>query len=383
MSKLKYAAGIVLYLAAVCLLFDIFSSYALIYFYRFREVPNAIAKEDGTLSSVIFVRKIIDKLAQRKHQQKRYLQPDAVTIPNTMYGPDSKLGYRALPGKYSVIFQRTKAPGVTEKLITKVTIKEDGNRWLGEHVINRGRPNVYIFGDSYIFGWGVNDEQTFSYLLQQNRKDLNITLLANGGYSLTQAYANFERLKADLRPEDVLILAYTAFYKRRHVMAPSRIVEDGDPPATVGSHATVPRVTLDENGEIKIDYISAYCKFSGDYCKRPDPPPDEMNRVTAALINHIARNTSAQVFLLHFGGEQDYYQQVPELHDPVVGMLDKRVKIISALDSDFGSFVRDDVAGFDSHPGPYWHYAIFQKLRDILAEAAPKVAGAAVAPAPK
>lgn len=383
MKKIKSIAALVLYLGAMWLLFDILTSYALVYYYRIKEVPNAIAKEEAKLSSVIFVKKIIDKLAQRTHVATRYLQPDAVIIPSPMYGPDPDLGYRAKPDKYSVIFQRTKEPGVVEKLITKVTIDGDGNRWLGDHVKNNGRPNVYIFGDSYIFGWGVDDEQSLAYLLQQNRKDLNVTLLANGGYSLTQAYLNFERLKPTLRPEDVLILGYTAYYKRRHVMAPSRIVENGEPPSTEGSHATVPRATLGENGQIKIDYISAYCKFSGDYCKKPDPSPEEMNRVTAALINHIARNTPAQVFLLHFGGEHDYYEQIPTPHDAMPEMLDKRVKVIHAMDNEFGSFVRDSVAGFDSHPGPYWHYAMFTKLKDLLAEIAPKTSSASAEPAPK
>ena len=383
MKAIKSVAAVVLYLGVMWLLFDILSSYALVYYYRIKEVPNAIAKEEAKLSSVIFVKKIIDKLAQRTHVATRYLQPDAVTIPSPMFGPDPVLGYRAKPDKYSVIFQRTKEPGVTEKLITKVTIGNDGNRWLGDHVDNNARPHVYIFGDSYIFGWGVNDEQTFAYLLQQNRKDLNVTLLANGGYSLTQAYLNFERLKPTLRPDDVLILGYTAYYKRRQVMAPSRIVESGEPPGTEGSHATVPRATLGENGQIKIDYISAYCKFSGDYCKKSDPSPDEMNRVTAALINHIAKNSPAQVFLLHFGSEHDYYEPVPQPHDPVPEMLDKRVKIIHAMDNDFGSIVRDTVAGFDSHPGPYWHYAMFTKLKELLAEIAPKTNSASADSAPK
>lgn len=383
MKKIKTIAGLALYLGAMWLLFDILTSYALVYYYRIKEVPNAIAKEEAKLSSVIFVKKIIDKIAQRTHVSTRYLQPDATITPNTLYGPDPLLGYRAQPGKYSVAFQRTKAPGVTEKLITTVTVQEDGNRWLGDHVKNSGRPNVYIFGDSYIFGWGVDDEQSLAYLLQQNRKDLNVTLLANGGASLTQAYLNFERLRPTLRPEDVLILGYTAYYKRRHVMAPSRIVENGDVPGTEGSHAMVPRAKLTENGQIKIDYISAYCKFSGDYCKQPDPSPDEMNRVTAALINHIARNSPAQVYLLHFGSEHDYYEPVPQPHDPVPEMIDKRVKIIHAMDDDFGSFVRDNVAGFDSHPGPYWHYAMFTKLKDLLAEIAPKISSASAEPAPQ
>jgi hypothetical protein len=389
MKKLKSIFFAVLYLGVLAILFDIFSSYALIYFYRYKDMSDAIGREKGTLSSVIFARRVIAKLIHEKDEGKRYIQPDPEVVPRPQLVPDPVLGYRAKPGVYSLIFKReikatATSPAKTETLVTKETIGSDGNRWLGGHVDNPKRPHVYIFGDSYIFGYGVNDEQTLAYLLQQNRKDLNVTLLANGGYGTVQAYINFERLKPSLKPEDVLIVGYTAFYKRRDVAAPSRLFEIGKPktPTSDNPNNTAAKAALDANGQIKISYVPIYCKFSPDYCKQPDPPPAEMNRVTAALINHIARNTSAHVLLLHFGKEQDYYQQVPELHDPVPAMLDKRVQVIHAMNDEFGSFIRDDVAGFNSHPGPYWHYAMFTKLKEVLGQLVPRAAEAPAGTAP-
>src|SRR5262249_6598211 len=101
------------------------------------------------------------------------------------------------------------------------------------------------------------------------------------------------------------------------------------------------------------------CALNQSYCAQPDPPHSEMTKVSAALINGIAIATKAPVYLLHFDGNAD---------NPIFDLLNPRVFHISALDRDFDHFVRDNIAGFDLHPGPYWHYAISRKLLQSLPE---------------
>ena len=81
-----------------------------------------------------------------------------------------------------------------------------------------------------------------------------------------------------------------------------------------------------------------------------------MTETTAALINYIAENTQAEVYLLHVAGDAD---------NPVFAMI-RNVNLISALPSEFDYFIRDDIEGFDPHPGPYWHYAISRRLLEVL-----------------
>ena len=79
--------------------------------------------------------------------------------------------------------------------------------------------------------------------------------------------------------------------------------------------------------------------------------------VTRAIINFIAANTRAKVYLLHFGGDP---------RNPALTGLLPNVRLISALAGDFSYLIRDDVMGFDEHPGPYWHYAISRRLVETL-----------------
>jgi hypothetical protein len=214
------------------------------------------------------------------------------------------------------------------------------------------------FGDSFTAGYGVNDEQTFSFLLQQARKDVCVKLVAVDGYGMTQSFILVNKLRNEIKPNDVIILGYADFFDVRTVAAPSRLREEetwfkqeyGHLPDSV----MLPKAAVDPQGAIRISYIQQRCDENGGYCNRSGPTQDEMTHVTAALINQIAEISDATVYLLHFDGGK---------YNPIFG---GSVRRISALGEDFDYSIRDDILGFDRHPGPYWHYAISRKLIEAL-----------------
>ena len=119
----------------------------------------------------------------------------------------------------------------------------------------------------------------------------------------------------------------------------------------------LPKAVLDDRGVIRITHVLARCDENEGYCDQADPPKDEIDRITAALINEIAEISSAPVYLLHYDGSKE---------NPIFGLLSSSVRKISALKEDFDYSIRDDIMGFDNHPGPYWHYAISRKLIEAL-----------------
>jgi hypothetical protein len=279
---------------------------------------------------------------------------------------DPELGYRELPGKYTVTYSRKFAKHPWEHLRIQQTTNEDGTRWTGEFDPNY-KSSVYIFGDSFAHGDGVNDEQTFSALLQQSRRDLRVRLFALGGWGLVQSYVNFNKLKSEIGPEDVIVIGYADYLDVRHVMAPSYL-RQGDKwhkeRAQSADDLLLPTATVNAEGRIDISPVQQSCSLNKSYCQRSDPPKSEMTKVSAALINYIAANTDAQVFVLHY----DKWGIQGDPRNPVFDLLDSRIVRISALVSDFDNFISDDVVGFDPHPGPYWHYAISRKLIGVLAQ---------------
>jgi hypothetical protein len=215
-----------------------------------------------------------------------------------------------------------------------------------------------------VFGNGVPDELTFAGRLYQALPDWNVRLVALGGWSLTQAWLNFERLK-EIGPDDIVILGYADYFDVRHVQAPSRLLEIEDWLKRINQPIPpfqLPKAALAPGGgsgsAVTIGYIDQRCAVLGDYCRRPDPSQQEMTDVAAALVNQIADRSPAKVYLLHFAGSPD---------NPVRRKVGPKVQVIGAVRSEFDSVVQDDIIGFDGHPGPFWHYAISRKLLDGIA----------------
>lgn len=269
---------------------------------------------------------------------------------------DNALGYSANPGVFKHVYKRKSwQQQQWERFAVKVTINPDGSRWTGR-AYNAVGPNIFIFGDSFVFGSGVNDEQTFSYMLQAARPDRNVHLFALAGYGLAQTYLRFKQMNSHVSSQDIVIIGYADFFDVRNVAAPSRLravdqwakSRGGFMP---GLSTKSPIAIIRPDGEIAVELIDRNCAVSD--CNAPDPSQQYMTTVSARLINEIAESTQAKIYLLHFRGSKN---------NSLFPMLHKRVEVISALPSDFEYFIEDDVEGFDPHPGPYWHYAISRLL---------------------
>src|SRR5215813_13804941 len=336
---------------------EAFASWALILRMRVANTENFTKSEPTYFSLINIPYKAGAKLGLFDQSEKirEYSEP------SPLMQPDAELGYKQLPGKHTYTYSRRERGGSEwERIRVNYTFTPDGVRWTGE--CQPTSTNVYIFGDSWVAGIGVNDEQTFAYLLQQARKDVCVRLFAVGGYALTQSFIQFHKLLGQIKPSDIIILGYADYFDVRTVVAPSRLREVRDWFQKHGlllaeDRVTLPKALLDDRGAIHITYVQQRCDENDHYCNQTDPSKDEMARTTAALINEIAETSSAPVYLLHFDGSKQ---------NPVFGFLSGSVRGISALKEDFDYLIRDDVLGFDAHPGPYWHYAISRKLIETL-----------------
>ena len=96
----------------------------------------------------------------------------------------------------------------------------------------------------------------------------------------------------------------------------------------------------------------------GDYCQRPDPSPQAMTDVTAALVNQFAARSPAKVYLLHFAGSPD---------NPVRRQVSPKVEVIAAVRSELTPSSRTTSSVSTAIPARFWHYAISRKLLASIA----------------
>jgi hypothetical protein len=285
-----------------------------------------------------------------------------VRLPDGFFVEDKDQGYRANPGRYVFRYIRQRGDR-SEHVDTVVAVNGDGTRFTGNAPARPPR-HIYVLGDSFVFGDGVNDEQTFGFLLQAAFPRDAVHVHALGGYSWANALVTLERLKDRIGPDDVIVLGYALYYKERHVAAPARLRSIRDwmatsfPTVELSASDRLIRARLESGNRLVLDTIPMHCKFNAAYCASPEPAADYTDRVSIELLRAIASTTKAKVHLLHMFGPKD---------DPVLSKLPANVMLIPATPADFSYTMRDDVMGLDDHGGPYWHYAMYARLRQHLA----------------
>jgi len=283
-------------------------------------------------------------------------------IPQDFFAEDAEQGYRAKPGRY--VFRYTRRHGdALEHLDSVVTVNGDGTRFTGNAPAAPAR-RIHVLGDSFVFGDGVNDEQTFSFLLQSAFPRDAVHLHALGGYSWANALVTMDRIKDQIRPGDIVILGYAFYYKERHVAAPKRLRDIRNwmarsfPDTELRPNDRLVRARLDSADHLVLDTIPMHCKFNPDYCTGAEPSADYTDKVSTELLRAIAAKSSAAIYLVHFFGPKD---------DPVLARLPANVELVPATPADFSYTMRDDIMGFDDHGGPYWHHAIYARVSQSIA----------------
>jgi hypothetical protein len=307
--------------------------------------------EHSKVSTIFLLKKVYASYFKSKNSFEKIS-----SNPYPFFVSDEIHGYKINPGIYTFTYTKKKK-GFNHYFKNIVTVDKNSQRFIGKSNSNPVS-NIYVFGDSFVFGEGVNDEQTFTFLLQNKFPQYKFHLLAAGGYSLTNAYMNFEKMKSKIKPNDLIILGYADYMKERHVASPSRLKSYGHPSSIIKNpHIKHLRAYLDKDNELAFTYVPIFCEFSGEYCNSPDPDNETMNKITEKIITKISEEASCKVIVLHFSGSKQ---------DPVIKKLRSNVKILEATDEDFDYDIRDDIMGFDPHPGPFWHYAMFKKITDNM-----------------
>jgi hypothetical protein len=98
----------------------------------------------------------------------------------------------------------------------------------------RGTPRILLVGDSYTFGSRVKDEETFSWILEQDfLSGWEVLNLAVPGYGPDQALLMFEKVGVEYRPDIVVFGFYVRSFSRlfsdfRSYAKPCFVLVDGN-----------------------------------------------------------------------------------------------------------------------------------------------------------
>lgn len=191
--------------------------------------------------------------------------------------PNKTLGIQLNPGTFEVV--------INKKLKYRATHLKNGQRTCGDQEnINSNRPIVAFYGCSFTYGTGVNDWETYPFLVQKEFSNLIIENHAVPGYGQIQVLLSLEDdLKKEKKP-DVIILNYLSFHNERNSLN-----NDYRKKLRIGFHATM----REDNKILQFDCKYPFGVIEQNLLKIRFSPISDITS-TFPLINYSATMNALQ-----------------------------------------------------------------------------------------
>ena len=165
---------------------------------------------------------------------------------------DSKIGWRPKEGNY--IFN----PFSKDGKFTNFTILEDGSRITGK-TKKKSLDEVLFIGGSFTQGWAVDDQETFTWVLQKKLKDLNIKNHGVGGYGTYQSFLLLEEILKNNNNIKIIVYSYINAHLSRNIGDASWLSNLNK--FSKRGHLSLPYADLDAYGNLIKNNPTEYIKL--------------------------------------------------------------------------------------------------------------------------
>jgi hypothetical protein len=126
------------------------------------------------------------------------------------------LGYTHLPGKYVVTLRTGYKFNVTN-LPSSLRITHPVDRVEAP----KEKDEIWIFGCSFTYGFSLNDEETYSWLLQERFPEYEVVNFGQNGYGTIHSLIQFQEALKTRTPK-VAVLSYGSFHDERNTFSRTR-----------------------------------------------------------------------------------------------------------------------------------------------------------------
>jgi len=276
-----------------------------------------------------------------------------------LFRADPTLGFAMYPGSYEIIETFD-----TLKHRFQLTVDKMGRRVTSYLPVDASR-RIYITGDSAMFGWGLDDEQTIPWLLQARLPKYQVVNLSLTSYSTIQTLFQLNQMVPKVSADDIVLLTYHPVANELNVATPDVLraflggyeVQLGD--ANFVNSVTVPFGVVDAQGKLGVRRVNLSCFRQAEDadCVHPKVDVHAAMEVTMRAFDEIVASCPGRVVVAFISGTDD---------DPVIQHLRSKGVLVIDLRTAKDAPDADDTAVTDSHGGPFWHHRFYVDLVNAL-----------------
>ena len=138
------------------------------------------------------------------------IEDDVTYLPRSPIVLDTTLGYKMLPGEFKITYNK--------EFVFTITHNRNGYRITSPDTItkaNSTKRRINIFGDSFTHGSGLNDTQTYPWLLQQKLPDWQVNNYGISGYGIANVLTQIEKYFPPHKG-DIYIYSYFTQHNNRY-----------------------------------------------------------------------------------------------------------------------------------------------------------------------
>jgi hypothetical protein len=266
---------------------------------------------------------------------------------------DPIYGMRLVPGHFEVDIA---VPEASAPYRFTMDIDADGYRVTSAKPdLHEGQPAVWIFGCSFTWGYPLDNQDTYPWLIQAGLPDHDVRNFGVHGVGNLRALRQLrELLEYNRREPPVLaVFAYASFHKARNV---SGAAESAAGDITQGGHVVDFRTVLDEGALAAVDVPAEI----------EDPALREETRVTFAIFAELlalCRTHGIRPVLA--------VQHIAGSSDPVVEFAASLGFEIVPMTVNLGRAIYN-VMPFDNHPNAAANTVFAEKLLPVLKRLLPE-----------
>lgn len=128
----------------------------------------------------------------------------------SLFRPHPTLGYAHRPGRYAITLRGA--------YTFHVTNDEDGLRATApaDAAADRPAPGIWIFGGSFVYGWSLNDDETFPWRVQEAFPRRPVVNFGVDGYGTIHSLIQFREALGTRSAPAVAVLGYAGFHDERN-----------------------------------------------------------------------------------------------------------------------------------------------------------------------